>query len=245
MTRGYGLCVDGMEEAAVDTAALWQELLVCAAAEDDASQQRATAIVSALNRQGSPEVVDWALPLLSDEQGWKRDLAAWVLGQHGFPQGWPFGAPAVAAAARRELDGDVRAAMVVSLGHAEDPKWADELMRYAIDPEPSIRQAVASSLPLMFRGEDMSQLAVDVLLALMTDVDAMCGTGPPSRWVLRASSTRHRSAMPSLPGSRTMTLRMTSRLLVRPCSVWPHGATRASRRTCGAGLTVTSSASGT
>jgi len=141
---------------------------------EDLDVDRMWDLVQVLQERSQPEVVDWALPKLTSTRPGDRVMASVVLGQHGCPQGRPYGdrvAPALAAAARIEHDDEVRAYLVGALGHAEDPAWAFELASYANDPYPPVREAVAASLPIMFRGEEPDDAALAVLITLSADPD--------------------------------------------------------------------------
>ena len=150
--------------------------LACALSDEDFERHgdRAAELVHLLNDRGEPEVVDWAIPLLTDPDEHRRQGAAWVLGQHGFQRGRPYGAqimPALAAAARIERDELTREFLVTAMGHAEDPSWAEELMSYANDPYPPIRQTVAASLRGLYGYGELPPRAVDTLVPLMSDND--------------------------------------------------------------------------
>ena len=153
----------------------WTELLALGSgrvvAVDD---ERAGELVHVLNRQGEPKVVSWALAALADPDPWHRKAAAWVLGEHGYEAGRPFGAqtlPALVQAARAERDGETRSFIVSAIGHADDPAWVEELMFYANDEYPRVREVVAGSLPIMFVGEQMSPAAITALITLTNDPD--------------------------------------------------------------------------
>lgn len=79
--------------------------------------------------------------------------------------------PALATAARSEQDDDTRQGLVAALGHADDPVWVLELLRYVEDEYPSVRQCVAGALPIKFAGDDMSADAVAALITLTRDAD--------------------------------------------------------------------------
>jgi hypothetical protein len=60
---------------------------------------------------------------------------------------------------------------VAAIGHADDPAWVDELLRYGSDEHPPVRQTVAGALPIMFAGNEMSADAIAALIALTGDTD--------------------------------------------------------------------------
>jgi len=164
---------DGVDHE-LDAVALWAEFLALGAVPDqEFDHDRATELVTRLNEPGAPEVVEWALPLLSGVDPWHREAAAWVLMQHGFPEGRPFAAlvlPHLVAAAGQEPDPDVRGLMVDAIGRSEMAAAAPELMWFADDPEPWVRQKVAANLATLFEDE-LSAPAVTCLLTLTRDDD--------------------------------------------------------------------------
>jgi hypothetical protein len=107
------------------SAQAWAEFLALCAVPDDefeANEERAAELVGISNERGEPEVVAWAMPLLADPAPWRRQGAAWVLGQHGYREGRPFGdqvLPALVQAARVEQDDLTREVLVAAIGHAE------------------------------------------------------------------------------------------------------------------------------
>lgn len=152
----------------------WRQLLQLWPVGDDDGDESATSLVSLLNRRGEQQVVDWALPLLAGDDPELVSLAAWVMQQHGFEKGRPFGDqvnPVVVAQARREVDDSVRAYLVNALGFSERPELAAELARYAHDQSAEIRRLVAANMPGMFGGEDPDAAAVEVLIVLTRDAD--------------------------------------------------------------------------
>ncbi len=159
----------------MDSEAAWLQLLALGdQPRDDFDDDAAGSLVHLLQERGEPVVLDWALPALTDADPWHRQAAAWVLGQHGYEHGRPFGkrvTPALARAARHERDDETRQTLVAALGHAEDPAWVPELLLYVGDDDPLVRENVASSLPIMFCGDDLSPEAVAALITLSGDVD--------------------------------------------------------------------------
>ena len=132
-----------------DDAALWAAFLALGDVPDDEfDHERAAELVIRLNERGSPQIVDWAVPLLTDPDPWRRQAAAWALAQHGSREGRPFATqvlPHLAAAARVERDADVRALVVEAIGCSETQSAAPELMRYADDPAAEVRRRVAGT----------------------------------------------------------------------------------------------------
>ena len=163
----------GAADDDLDAAALWSEFLALGAVpDDDLDQDRADELVARLNREGDPQVVEWALVLLADADPWYREAAAWVIRQHGFRSGRPFAAramPGVVAAARVESDPGVRAELVTAVGWSEMPELAPELMRYAGDPHAEVRWQVAANLASVFHGEEPSPEAITCLVELSRD----------------------------------------------------------------------------
>lgn len=164
-----------MDDVPDDDAALWAAFLALGEVpDDDFDQDRADALVHHLNERGDAQVVDWALPLLTDPSPWHREAAAWVIRQHGFRLGRPFAAramPGVVSAARVETDPGVRAELVAAIGWSELPELAPELMRYADDPHADVRWQVAANLASIFSGEEPSPEAISCLVELSRDAD--------------------------------------------------------------------------
>ena len=156
------------------SAHLWAELVSLGEHGEEIDQNRAGDLIHILNERGERAVVDWALPLLTHAEPWRRAAAAWTLGQHGYTSGRPFTSdvmPALTAAARRETDDDTRELLVSAIGHADDPAWVEELLHYADDPHAPVRTTVAVSLPIMFAGDPMDERALDALIKLSSDPD--------------------------------------------------------------------------
>ena len=152
----------------------WAELLNLADTEQDHHDDRAATLVDVLQRDGDRKFVDLALPLLADPNPGRRQMAAWLLGQFGYPAGRPYGdriAPALASAARSETDDITRNELVAALGFAEDPTWAGELARYSTDAYAPVRLTVAQSMPSMFAGDDLDPAAIATMLTLTRDED--------------------------------------------------------------------------
>lgn len=156
--------------------ARWVRLLALGQGLDDAEVEAETwALVAQLQVEAEEPVLELALSALSRDDPWHRRAAARVLGQFGYPQGRPFGArvlPAVVRAARAERDDVVREDLVHALGCAEDAAWLDELLSFAGDPAPGVRQMVAMSVPGMPYAEPLGERALGALIALSTDTDA-------------------------------------------------------------------------
>jgi HEAT repeat protein len=158
----------------VDSKDAWQQLLALSDAPDGLDEAVAETLVHLLHQRGEPVVLEWALPALDDPRPGRRQVAAWVLGQLGYEQGRPFAdqvMPALAAAARSEQDNDTRHGLVAALGQADDPAWVPELLKYADDGYPAVRESVAGALPIMFAGDDMSADSVKALITLTRDGD--------------------------------------------------------------------------
>lgn len=156
----------------MDSESVWAALL--ALGEDELDDDPAADLVHVLHQRGEPEVLGWGLAALTDPDPWHRRAAAWVLGELGYEEGRPFGdrvVPALAGAARAERDDETREFLVRALGRADDPAWVPELLSYADDPYPPVREAVAGA-PIMSCGGDLSTEAVAALIRLMRDVDA-------------------------------------------------------------------------
>lgn len=155
------------------SAQLWAQLLsIGAVPDDDFDEDSAGDLARELQRRGEPEVLEWALPQLDHPHPWHRQAAAWVLEQLGYERGRPYGevvAPALVAAADRELDPDTRFHLVEAVGFAGDPRWAADLMRYATDPDPRVRGCVARQLPGMYAGDDPAADAINALIGLSRD----------------------------------------------------------------------------
>jgi HEAT repeat protein len=142
-------------------------------ADDEFDDAAAGRLVHLLQQRGESVALEWTLPALTDPDPWRRQAAAWVLGEFGYEQGRPFGdqvMPALVRAARSESDADARREMVTAIGHADDPAWVPELLTYADDDDPEVRESVASALPIMFAGDDRSAEAVAALVRLTRDV---------------------------------------------------------------------------
>ncbi len=92
----------------MDSEDAWGQLLGLGDAPGDAfDDEAAETLVYLLHQRGEPVVLEWALPVLSDEDPWRRQAAAWVLGELGYEHGRPFAdrvMPALAQAARIERD---------------------------------------------------------------------------------------------------------------------------------------------
>lgn len=156
----------------LSTEEVWHQLLELGRAGGD--DPTADELIDALNKRGDPEVVDWALPLLADDDPNLVLLAARVLRQHGYEWGRPFGDrvnPALVARARVETDDQVRATLVSAIGSSERPELAPELMLYVDDECPTVRRAVAAKLPLIFAGDDPDESGIAALIALSQDAD--------------------------------------------------------------------------
>ncbi len=162
-------------EAVFDRSAAWQALLSLGSDDPDAGfdDDRAAEMVHSLNDEGDPRVVEWALAELNDPSPWHRQAAGWVLAQHGFKLGRPFNEqvlPAVTAAAYREVDVAARCSLVRAIGYSEDPAVESDLLHFATDPEPSIREVVAQCLPSVLT-EQPSEKVVAALITLTADTN--------------------------------------------------------------------------
>jgi hypothetical protein len=159
----------------LDDGELWQTLLALGSDDLDADfdDDRASELVHLLNQSGGQDVVSWALAALESPSPWHRQAAAWVLAEHGYNDGRPFGAqvvPAVTAAAYREVDGPARCALVRAIGFSEDPATEDDLLHFATDLDPAIREIVAQCLPSVLAGNP-SEKALDALIVLSLDAN--------------------------------------------------------------------------
>ncbi|MDQ0375653.1 HEAT repeat domain-containing protein [Cellulomonas humilata] len=159
----------------MDSRSAWTQLLALGDQPDDEFDDDAAGrLVHLLQQRGESVVLEWTLPALTDPNPWRREAAAWVLGELGYEQGRPFGdqvMPALVRAARSESVADTRQEMVSAIGSAEDPAWVPELLSYADDDAPEVRETVARLLPGMFAGDDLSAEAVAALVTLTRDVD--------------------------------------------------------------------------
>ncbi|WP_159810398.1 HEAT repeat domain-containing protein [Cellulomonas citrea] len=159
----------------MDSASAWTALLALGEhAGDETDDDAAADLVHLLAQRGEPVVLGWALAALADPDPWHRQASAWVLGELGYEDGRPFGdqvVPALVEAARVERDDETRQLLVSALGHAGDPAWVRELLTYADDPYPPVREAVAGALPSMVGDDDLSAQAVTTLIRLTSDVD--------------------------------------------------------------------------
>jgi len=155
--------------------ARWVRLLALGQGlEDPDVEEEAGTLVAQLQVEAKGPVLEVALSALSHDNTWHRRAAAWVLGQFGYPEGRPFGArvlPEVLRAARAERDDDVRQDLVSALGNADDAAWLDELLSFAGDPAPGVREAVAMSVPGMPYSEPLPERALGALITLSSDTD--------------------------------------------------------------------------
>ncbi|WP_111765642.1 HEAT repeat domain-containing protein [Nakamurella deserti] len=161
----------------VDPDGVWEELLTLADARGDAHdgddlEERTSRLVAVLQRDGGPRVLDLALPVLADPATGRRHLAARVLAQLGYDDGSPFeGVIAAAlAAAARTADDDDREVFVWGLTAAGGARWTAEACRYADDPYPPVRLALARNLVLM--EDPPGDRCVATLIGLSADADA-------------------------------------------------------------------------
>ena len=225
-------------EAQFDRGAAWQALLSLGSDDPDADfdDDRAAELVHSLNDEGDPQVVEWALAELNDPSPWHRQAAGWVLAQHGYKLGRPFNVqvlPAVTAAAYREVDVAARCSLVRAIGYSEDPAVESDLLHFATDPEPSIREVVSQCLPSLLT-EQPSEKVVAALITLTAD------TNPHVRdWATFAIGQQTELDSPAIRealGPASMTTKTTKTDRLRPAAKrylpWLHATTRRPTPSC-------------
>ena len=154
---------------------LWDRLVTLGPENRDDGDDARFELVAELDRLGEPEPVTWALKGLQSPVAWHRTAAAWVLGEHGFNENYPYrrtAAAALTAAARAEADDDARATMVRSLSRAGSADDATAVVAFGRDPSADVRFEVAAGIPGVFDGEEIAPAVVDMLIELTGDDDS-------------------------------------------------------------------------
>ncbi len=107
------------------------------------------AATTALQKRGEREAFERGVELTRDERVFVRENAAFLLGQLGYSDGYPFrdeSAPILEDLLNRDPSADVRASAVAALGHLGAKPALDSLARAADDADPAIRANVAFAL---------------------------------------------------------------------------------------------------
>lgn len=135
---------------------------------EDLSIPVRTAAARQIQVRGERDSFDYAIKLLDDKRAYVREIAVFILGQHGTPE-YPYKAESVEKIAQK-LSNDsssmVRAAAAAALGHLNAYEAIPELIEAVTDQSVAVRACVAGALVGMGR----SAKAKAALSALRSDI---------------------------------------------------------------------------
>lgn len=122
------------------------ELLDLLCNEDEVARHAAA---TALQRRGERVAFERGVELTRDERVYVRDKAAFLLGQLGYKDGYPFreeAAPVLESMLNSDPSNEIRASAAAALGHLNATSALDSLVRAAEDEDSEIRENVAFAL---------------------------------------------------------------------------------------------------
>lgn len=122
------------------------ELLDLLCDEDEVKRHAAA---TALQRRGERVAFERGVELARDERVYVRDNAAFLLGQLGYKDGYPFReetAPVLEGLLNNDPSNEIRASAAAALGHLRATSALESLIRAAEDEDSDIRENVAFAL---------------------------------------------------------------------------------------------------
>lgn len=131
---------------------------------EDLSVLVRSAAAREIQNRGEAESFEYAKSLLMDKRGFVREIAVFLMGQHGTPT-YPFKTEAIPLISQRlDLDKSaaVRAAAAAALGHLKAYGALDILIDAAKDKSADVRSCVAFALTRMKR-RARARTALDAL----------------------------------------------------------------------------------